>query len=102
MPSRAYCCGRRHEDNQAHWISNADTPTPEGAEGKHILVVADSCYSGTLARSANISLHGVDYIERIVKKKARTVLTSGGLEPAARCRRRRPLGLRARLPGSAR
>ena len=70
------------EDNQAHWISNADiTNALKALKAKHILVVADSCYSGTLARSANISLHGVDYIERIVKKKARTVLTSGGLEP---------------------
>ena len=70
------------EDNQAHWISNADiTNALKALKAKHILVVADSCYSGTLARSANISLRGVDYIERIVKKKARTVLTSGGLEP---------------------
>ncbi len=70
------------EDNQAHWISNADvTNALKALKAKHILVVADSCYSGTLARSANISLRGVDYIQRIVKKKARTVLTSGGLEP---------------------
>ena len=70
------------EDNQAHWISNADiTNALKALRAKHILVVADSCYSGTLARDANISLRGVDYIERIVKKKARTVLTSGGLEP---------------------
>jgi peptidoglycan hydrolase-like protein with peptidoglycan-binding domain len=70
------------EDNQAHWISNADiTNALKALKAKHILVVADSCYSGTLARSANISLRGIDYIERIVKKKARTVLTSGGLEP---------------------
>jgi peptidoglycan hydrolase-like protein with peptidoglycan-binding domain len=70
------------EDNQAHWISNADvTNALKALKAKHILVVADSCYSGTLARSANISVRGVDYIERIVKKKARTVLTSGGLEP---------------------
>jgi peptidoglycan hydrolase-like protein with peptidoglycan-binding domain len=70
------------EDNQAHWISNADvTNGLKALKAKHILVVADSCYSGTLARSANISLRGIDYIERIVKKKARTVLTSGGLEP---------------------
>ena len=70
------------EDNQAHWISNADiTNALKALKAKHILVVADSCYSGTLARNANISLRGIDYIERIVKKKARTVLTSGGLEP---------------------
>jgi len=70
------------EDNQAHWISNADiTNALKALKAKHILVVADSCYSGTLARSANISLRGIDYIERIVKKRARTVLTSGGLEP---------------------
>jgi peptidoglycan hydrolase-like protein with peptidoglycan-binding domain len=70
------------EDNQSNWISNADiTNGLKALKAKHIIVVADSCYSGTLARGAYPSLRGVDYVERIVKKKARTVLTSGGQEP---------------------
>jgi peptidoglycan hydrolase-like protein with peptidoglycan-binding domain len=70
------------EDNQSNWISNADiTNGLKALKAKHIIVVADSCYSGTLARGAYPSLRGIDYVERIVKKKARTVLTSGGQEP---------------------
>src|SRR5262249_1652147 len=70
------------EDNQAHWISNADvTNARKALKAKHILVVADSCYSGTLARSGNTPGRGRHFPERIVKKKARTVLTSRGLEP---------------------
>ena len=70
------------EDNQSNWVSNADITTAlKALKAKHIIIVADSSYSGSLTRSANISLRGIDYIERIVKKKARTVLTSGGEEP---------------------
>jgi peptidoglycan hydrolase-like protein with peptidoglycan-binding domain len=70
------------EDNQSNWISNADiTNGLKALKAKHIIVVADSCFSGTLARGAKPSLRGIDYVERIVKKKARTVLTSGGQEP---------------------
>ena len=50
---------------------------------KHILVVADSCYSGKLARGINVRLRTGDYYERISRKKARTVMASGGLEPVA-------------------
>jgi hypothetical protein len=44
-------------------------------------VVADSCYSGTLARSVKVSIPSSEYFRRIVNKRARVVLTSGGLEP---------------------
>ena len=45
------------------------------------MVVADSCYSGTLARGVMIREAGPSYLSRIARKRARTVLTSGGLEP---------------------
>ena len=48
---------------------------------KHVMVVADSCYSGTLARSVKLSIPSSEYFRRIVNKRARVVLTSGGLEP---------------------
>mgnify|MGYP000871814039 CR=1 FL=1 len=55
---------------------------------KHVLVVADSCFSGKFTRSMTrgftISPDATDYVpalQRLVGKRSRTVLTSGGLEP---------------------
>lgn len=47
--------------------------------------VADSCYSGTLVRAASAQLatrqNKVALVKRMLQKRARTVLVSGGLEP---------------------
>jgi hypothetical protein len=48
-----------------------------------VLVVADSCYSGKLARGLNITRLTPDYLSRMAAKRARLVLSSGGLEPVA-------------------
>ena len=67
-----------------NWISNADITTMlKAIQARHIMVVADSCYSGSLTRDANADIRDASYLTRIVAKKARTVLTSGGLEPVA-------------------
>jgi len=69
-------------DNQSHWISNADvTDVLKAMQAKHVLVVADSCYSGSLTRGLAIGSGSSSYYEDIVARRARTVLTSGGLEP---------------------
>jgi peptidoglycan hydrolase-like protein with peptidoglycan-binding domain len=69
-------------DNRSNWISNADvTDMLKAIKAKHILVVADSCYSGTLTRGLAIGGKSTGYIQDIVQRRARTVLTSGGLEP---------------------
>ena len=47
------------------------------------MVVADSCYSGTLTRAAAVGFRGKDYLRRMAAKPARVVLVSGGLEPVA-------------------
>jgi hypothetical protein len=47
------------------------------------MVVADSCFSGALTRGVKIMELSPDYIKKIVEKKARTVLTSGGEEPVS-------------------
>jgi hypothetical protein len=71
-------------DDPSNWVSNADiTDMLKAMAAKHVLVVADSCYSGTLTRGAATALRDADYLQRIVQKKARTVMTSGGLEPVA-------------------
>ena len=71
-------------DDPTNWVSNTDlTNMLRAMQARHVLVVADSCYSGTLTRDANVQVQGADYIQRMVEKKARTVMTSGGLEPVA-------------------
>jgi uncharacterized caspase-like protein len=68
----------------ANWISNSSiTSSLRAMKAKHVLVVADSCYSGKLARGISIRVRSGDYYQRISMKKARTVMSSGGLEPVA-------------------
>jgi hypothetical protein len=70
------------ENTSADWISNADiTDKLKVIPAKHIMVVADSCYSGTLTRGLKITERDHGYLSRMAMKKSRTVLTSGGLEP---------------------
>jgi len=72
-----------------NWISNEDiTSQINIMEAKHIMVIADSCYSGTLTRSTRTSLSrgtskakSKEFYEKLANKKSRTVLTSGGEQP---------------------
>ncbi len=86
------------QDGSGYWLGvDADTANPDtwigneqiseflGAmKAKHVLVVADSCYAGTLSGNAirpmplEIEDQDLLFISRV---KARTVLTSGGLQP---------------------
>jgi uncharacterized caspase-like protein len=79
-------------ENSANWISNiAITDILNAMKAKHILVVADSCYSGSMSLSSvprldedpgdvatNIKLK---WLKVMAKVRSRTVLTSGGLQP---------------------
>jgi ankyrin repeat protein len=67
----------------ADWISNADiTDKLKALQAKHVIVVADSCYSGTLTRGLTVvTKRSSDYLQRISRIRSRTVLTSGGFEP---------------------
>ena len=76
------------QSNPANWVSNDDiTDMLKAIPARHILVIADSCYSGTLVRAAPIDLETWedrrDWLKRIVEKRSRTALASGGLEPVA-------------------
>jgi hypothetical protein len=72
------------EEDSTHWISNSSiTSALRAMQAKHVLVIADSCYSGKLARGIKIKTRTSNYYERICRKKARTVMASGGLEPVA-------------------
>ena len=68
------------------WISNATiTDTLKGLSAKHVMVMADSCFSGTLTRAVDMSSRkkGGDYWKEMASKWARVAITSGGLEPVA-------------------
>ena len=56
-------------------------------ESNHILIVADSCYSGTLTRKAYTNLDSKQnrdrYLDKMLKRTSRTLLASGGNEPVA-------------------
>lgn len=72
------------KDNKANWISNTDiTAEVRAMRAKHVMVVADSCYAGKLVRGMHIKQDSPDYLSRMAQKKARVVLSSGGLEPVA-------------------
>jgi len=67
-------------DNMAQWISTSDIAGVfAGAAAKHALVIADSCFAGSLLRNAGTT--SLETLERLATKRSRTVLTSGGLEP---------------------
>ncbi len=71
-------------DTKVRWVSNATiTDTLKAMVAKHVMLVVDSCYSGTLTRGVSVTLQSPDYIERMAAKRARVVLTSGGLEPVS-------------------
>jgi hypothetical protein len=73
----------------ANWITNVEiNDYLRMIAAKQIVVIADSCYSGALTRSAQINLRpGLTdeeyeaHLKRMVQVKARVVLTSGGLAP---------------------
>lgn len=75
--------------NPANWISSQSiTEFLSIMPARHIMVVADSCYAGALAGSAVAKLpEGMDQSKRekwlkvMASRKARTVLTSGGVGP---------------------
>uniref|UniRef100_UPI0015C662AB caspase family protein n=1 Tax=Crenothrix polyspora TaxID=360316 RepID=UPI0015C662AB len=76
-------------DNTANWISTVSiTDILNSMSSKHILVVADSCYSGAMTRTSLARLDAgmgqdkkSEWLKAMLKAKSRTVLTSGGLKP---------------------
>lgn len=76
-------------ESTANWISNvAVTDILNVMAAKHVLVVADSCYSGAMTRTSLARLPSgmsnqarVKWFKAMSKTRTRAVLTSGGLEP---------------------
>lgn len=73
------------------WISNrAISDILTTMEAKHVLVIADSCYSGTMTRSSLATFGGGmpasawgDWVKTMIAGRSRTALTSGGVQPVA-------------------
>jgi actin-related protein len=76
-------------DSNANWISTlAITDMLSTIAAKHILVVADTCYSGALTRSSLARLEAgmsnearYNWLKIMAEKRSRTALTSGDLKP---------------------
>ncbi|WP_162915297.1 caspase family protein, partial [Desertibaculum subflavum] len=75
------------KENEARWVDVAVISSNLRAmQARHILVVADSCYSGSLVRAAEQT--GIPsggertmLLQRMRERRARVALTSGSLEP---------------------
>lgn len=76
-------------NSPANWISNISvTDILNAMAVQQLLVVADSCYSGAMTRSAVIRVEPglseqarIQAIQAIAGKRARLLMTSGGVEP---------------------
>lgn len=75
--------------NRANWVSNVQISDVLNAmQAKHVMVIADSCYSGALTETvvAEIGTDAPagarrDWQRAIAGKRSRTALSSGGLAP---------------------
>jgi len=77
------------EGDPSNWISADDVTTNvRGISAKHVLIVSDSCYSGTLTRGLEMGLASAaagreKFLRKMLQGKSRTLLASGGDEPVA-------------------
>jgi len=76
-------------ENTTEWISDQSITDLVGQmAARHVLIVADSCYSGVMTRNSGIGLISkagdqaqVQRLVKLAKLPSRTVLTSGGEQP---------------------
>ncbi|HFC91248.1 MAG TPA: hypothetical protein ENJ51_00390 [Leucothrix mucor] len=75
------------KSNKKSWIPNAQlTNFIDAMKAKHVLVVADSCYSGTLSQSSIPrpilnSKRSRAWFDAVSTTKVRVVMSSGGIKP---------------------
>jgi hypothetical protein len=76
-------------DDTTEWISDSMiTDQIALMQARHVLVVADSCYSGAMTRSSGVRIVGdgsdaaeLKRLTKLARLPSRTVLTSGGEQP---------------------
>ena len=75
-------------DSPSNWIIADDTTSSiKRITSRHILIVSDSCYSGTLTRAVSGDLTKAgereEFIKKMIERLSRTLMASGGNEPVA-------------------
>jgi formylglycine-generating enzyme required for sulfatase activity len=76
------------KDDPTNWIMADDiTSNIKRIAARHVLVVSDSCYSGTLGRQAVTELITTGgregYLKKMMERPSRTLMASGGNEPVS-------------------
>lgn len=79
------------KNNRRKWIANkAISDIISSMDAKRVLVIADSCYAGTLTATSLPQYETVGepsrrltFLRTVAKSRARTALTSGGISPVA-------------------
>src|SRR5471032_2107330 len=68
----------------ANWISNSDVSKLLAAiPAKQVMLVSDSCYSGTFTREQKLVAAAVSDPAQILGRRSVVVMSSGGEEPVA-------------------
>ena len=74
-------------NSRSNWISNDFLiKEAKATKAKHVLLIADSCFAGSLMRTAGTDkatkkqMQNEIYLRKLEKKKSRQVMTSGGEE----------------------
>lgn len=75
-------------DNDTYWLdSKSITDQLKRIPSRHVLIIADSCYSGTITRGVDPAFKTSDtrdsYLNKMQGKAARVLMSSGGNEPVA-------------------
>ena len=76
------------KSDPTNWINAKDiTDQLKRARARQVLLVADSCYSGTISRALDVSLRGrgtrESYLQKMMEKNSRVLIASGGNEPVS-------------------
>jgi uncharacterized caspase-like protein len=72
------------EKSAANWISNKDiAKLLHAIPARQMILVSDSCYSGTLTREQKVAASATISKEDILRKRSVLALSSGGDEPVA-------------------
>ncbi|MGK0290325.1 MAG: putative caspase-like protein [bacterium] len=74
------------KDDDTNWIiSDTITTNIQRIASNHVLIISDSCYSGTLTRAASADLSASqghqEFLNKMMKRPSRTLMASGGNEP---------------------
>lgn len=77
-----------HYDDTTNWLeARSVSDQLKLLAARHVLIVADSCFSGTMTRSADSSLRGnttrENYLNKLFEKPSRVLIASGGNEPVS-------------------